>query len=103
MTVTVRTPICDDPYIYVPNTFTPNGDKLNDVLFVRGNYIDEMEFYIYNRWGEKVFESKDNDLGWDGRFKGEELGSDVFGYHLRCRCFNGQEYTAKGNVTLLRN
>lgn len=103
VTVTVRTPICDDPYIYVPNTFTPNGDKLNDVLFVRGNYIDDMEFYIYNRWGEKVFESKDKDLGWDGRFKGEELGSDVFGYHLRCRCFNGQEYTAKGNVTLLRN
>lgn len=103
VTVTVRTPICDDPYIFVPNTFTPNGDKLNDILYVRGNYIDEMEFYIYNRWGEKVFESRDKDLGWDGRYKGEDLGTDVFGYYLRCRCFNREEYTAKGNVTLLRN
>ncbi|MBP6183751.1 MAG: gliding motility-associated C-terminal domain-containing protein [Saprospiraceae bacterium] len=101
--VTVRDTICDEPYIFVPNTFTPNGDNLNDVLFVRGNYIDIMEFYLYNRWGELVFESRDKNVGWDGRYKGELLRTDVFGYYLKCKCLGGEEFFKRGNVTLLRN
>lgn len=100
--VYVRTRICDDPYIFVPNTFTPNGDGINDILYVRGFYIDEMEFYLYNRWGEKVFESHDKSIGWDGFYKGEKLRTDVFGYYLKVRCFGGEEFFKRGNVTLLR-
>lgn len=100
--VVVIAPECRDPYIYVPNGFSPNGDGRNDVLFVRGNFIDELFFVIYDRWGEKVFETTSQDIGWDGRFRGRPLNSDVFAYYMRVRCFNGEEYVKKGNVTLLR-
>ena len=103
VTVRLAIPICEDPYIFVPNTFTPNNDGNNDVLFVRGGFIDEMWFIIHDRWGNQVFESRDPDLGWDGRYQGQLLSTDVFGYYLEVRCFNGETFTHRGNVTLLRN
>lgn len=96
-------PTCEDPFIFVPNAFSPNGDGKNDVLYVRGEtIIEEMDFIVYNRWGQEVFSSNDPKLGWDGTFKGEKLGPDVFGYHLKAKCFDGQTYTQKGNVSILR-
>ncbi len=102
VTVTVRAPVCDWPNIYVPNGFSPNGDGRNDVLYVRGNGIDELYFVVYDRWGEKVFETVNPGIGWDGRHRGKLLPPDVFGYYLRVRCFNGEEFFRKGNITLLR-
>lgn len=102
VTVVVRDPVCERPNIYVPNGFSPNGDGRNDVLFVRGNSIDEMEFTIFDRWGERVFQSDNPSNGWDGTFRGKLLTSDVYAYYLRVRCFNGQEYFEKGNITLIR-
>lgn len=102
VTVVVRAPECREPFIYVPNGFSPNGDGRNDLLFVRGTGIDELYFVVYDRWGEKVFETTSQDIGWDGRFRGKTLNSDVFGYYLRVRCFNGEDFFKKGNVTLLR-
>ena len=75
---------------------------MNDDLFVRGNGIDELYFAVFNRWGEKVFETEDKDIGWDGTFRGKELSADVFGYLLEVRCFNGQTFFKKGNITLIR-
>ncbi len=96
-------PSCEDPFIYVPNAFSPNNDGKNDILFVRGeSIIEEMDFVIFNRWGQQVFASKDPKIGWDGTFKGEKLGPDVFGYHLKAKCFDGQVYTQKGNVSIIR-
>ncbi len=93
---------CVEPYIFVPNAFTPNGDNLNDLLFVRGAAIDELYFAVYNRWGEKVFETDVQSIGWDGSFSGRELPPDVYGYYLEVRCFNGEQFFKKGNVTLIR-
>ncbi len=93
---------CIDPYIFVPNAFSPNDDDLNDVLFVEGNVIDEFYFTIYDRWGEQVFESRSQSEGWDGTYRGRALAPDVYGYYLEVRCFGGEEYRARGNVTLLR-
>ncbi|MCB0594393.1 MAG: gliding motility-associated C-terminal domain-containing protein [Lewinellaceae bacterium] len=93
---------CREPFIFVPNAFTPNGDNLNDLLFVEGKTIDELYFAVYNRWGEKVFETDDQSVGWDGTYKGRELSPDVFGYYLEARCFNEEAYFKKGNVTLIR-
>jgi len=93
---------CVPPYIFVPNAFTPNGDNLNDELEVKGNTIDELYFAIYDRWGEKVFETTDQTVGWDGSFRGRALSPDVYGYYLEARCFNGEFYTQKGNITLIR-
>ena len=102
VTINVQEGICDFPYIFVPSGFTPNGDGQNDLLFVRGNFIDELTFAIYNRWGDKVFETDDQDIGWDGTFNGNELPSGVFGYYLRAVCKDGQVHTTQGNVTLIR-
>lgn len=93
---------CVAPYIFVPNAFSPNGDDLNDVLFVEGNVIDEFYFTIYDRWGEQVFESRNQAEGWDGTYRGRALSPDVYGYYLEVSCFGGEEYRARGNITLLR-
>ncbi len=102
VTVYIRAFICDEPYIFVPNAFTPNGDNTNDVLYVRGNAVTELYFAVYSRWGEMMFETEDLNVGWDGTFKGKELSPDVYGYYLRLRCLNNEEYFKKGNVTLIR-
>lgn len=101
-TVFVINPDCGAPNIYVPNAFTPNNDGRNDLLFVRSNIIEQVEFAIFNRWGQKVFETTDIQQGWDGTFKGELLSPDVYGYYLKATCFSGEEFFQKGNVTLLR-
>lgn len=102
LTVVVITPRCEEPYIFVPTGFTPDGDGLNDELFVRGNGIEEMYFAVYNRWGEKVFETEDQNIGWDGRYNERELSSDVFGFYLQVRCIGGGLFSKKGNITLIR-
>ena len=53
VTITVNIPDCGEPYIFLPNAFTPNGDGKNDLLCVRSNIIATMTLIIYNRWGEK--------------------------------------------------
>ena len=50
----------------------------------------------------KLFETEDQNVGWDGFYQGERLTPDVYGFYLQAKCFNGQEYFKKGNVTLLR-
>ena len=101
VTIVVRDVICGIPNIFVPNAFTPNGDGNNDVLFVRGSAITELHFIIYNRWGEQVFETRDQSIGWDGTFKGEQVNTDVYGYFLTVTCIDGETFETQGNVTVL--
>lgn len=93
---------CGPPNIYVPNAFTPNSDDLNESLFVRGNFLTDVYFVIYNRWGEKVFETRSLSEGWDGTYKGRAVDPAVFVYYLEAVCEDGQEYFEKGNITLIR-
>jgi gliding motility-associated-like protein len=102
VTVRIREPICDGPLIFIPNAFSPDGDGYNDVLMVNGNNIDEMTMAIYNRWGQKVFETNNQSVGWDGTFKGKDLPPDVYGYYMRCTCDKGGSLFLKGNITLLK-
>ena len=92
---------CGTPNIFVPNAFSPNGDAENDVLFVRGNNVTEMLFQVFNRWGEKVFESTRLQDGWDGIYNDKNVDPAVFVYHLTIKCGDGQEYFEKGNISLL--
>lgn len=94
--------VCGEPYVYIPNAFTPNGDGENDMLYVRGAPIAKMVFRIFNRWGEMVFETKDRLLGWDGTYKGKMMTPDVYDYYLEAECVDGTESIIKGNVTLMR-
>lgn len=102
VTVTVRKAQCDETDVYLPNAFSPNSDGVNDILYVRSNFIDDMELIIYNRWGQEVFRSKDQTVGWDGTFNGEPLPPDAYAYYLRALCINALEYRKQGNVNLLR-
>lgn len=99
MTVTVDKE-CGETYI--PSAFSPNGDGNNDLLYVRGKCIKSMQFEIYNRWGEKVFESTDPTVAWDGTYRGKSLDTGVFVYYLKAEYYNGVIVNKKGNVTLIR-
>ena len=94
--------ICGEPYVFVPNAFTPNGDNENDVLYVRGIMIEGMVFRVFDRWGEMVFESLDRDFGWDGTFRGKALDPDVYDYYLKAVCIDGNESIIKGNISLMK-
>jgi gliding motility-associated-like protein len=100
--------LCSDANIFIPNTFSPNGDGANDIFYPRGKGLFTVKsLRIFNRWGEVVF-SKTNFLpnnasdGWDGTFKGAKLSSDVYVYTMEIVCDNSQIIPLKGNVTLLR-
>ena len=94
--------ICEEPYVFIPNAFSPNGDDNNDVLLVRGIFIEKMIFRIFDRWGELVFESENPQIGWDGTFRGKKLDPDVYDFYLDVTCYNGLKSITKGNVTLMK-
>lgn len=94
--------ICELPYVFVPNAFSPNNDGYNDVLYVRGLFVEKMIFRVFDRWGELVFESTDVNFGWDGIFQGRKLDPDVYDYYLQVTCYGGLEKITKGNVTLMK-
>jgi len=101
---------CGDEIVFIPNTFTPNGDGFNDIFRIRGNAISRINYFrIYDRWGKLVFEAENESPNatkahWDGTLNnnGKELNPDVFVYSFEIQCANGQNFSGKGNVTLLR-
>ncbi len=93
---------CDATDIYVPNAFTPDGNGVNDVLYVRSRGLATLYFVIYNRWGQKVFETNDFSKGWDGTYNGMPAAPDVFDYYLEATCINQKTFFKKGNITLIR-
>lgn len=88
--------------LYIPNIFSPNGDGQNDVFRVRGENIETFHLAVYNRWGEKVFESQNLNEGWDGTYNGKPCLPDVYVYHAMIVFEDGTETSRKGNVTLVR-
>ncbi|MCX7955257.1 MAG: gliding motility-associated C-terminal domain-containing protein [Bacteroidales bacterium] len=94
--------ICEEPYIYVPNAFTPNNDGINDVLYLHAPMAIDVYFAIYDRWGECVFETTSVNKGWDGTYKGVLLDPAVFVYYLKVKCINNIYFEKKGNITLIR-
>lgn len=91
-----------DALIGVPNAFSPNGDGVNDVIRIEGKGITELEFRIYNRWGEKVFETNDKTIGWDGYYKNVLQEMEVYTYSVQAKFVDGSSKQLKGNITLLR-
>jgi gliding motility-associated-like protein len=87
--------------LFVPSGFSPNGDNENDELKVYGNCITELEILIFDRWGEKVFESTDVNASWDGTHKGKMLDNAVFVYYLNATV-NGLKVKKHGNISLVK-
>ncbi|NTW32760.1 MAG: gliding motility-associated C-terminal domain-containing protein, partial [Bacteroidetes bacterium] len=102
VTVYVIDVLCDESQIFIPNAFTPNGDNKNDKVFIRSNILNSIYFVIYNRWGEKVFETYDIGKGWNGTYKEKTCDPGVFDYYMKGICINNKEFIKKGNITLIR-
>lgn len=90
------------PRVDVPNAFTPLGPAPNNTVFVRGFAIERMRLMIFNRLGQKVFESNSMKLGWDGRFNGVLQPMDVYAYVLEVEFTDKTRTTKKGDITLIR-
>lgn len=86
----------------VPNAFSPNGNGLNDKIYVRGFGIKTMKWQIYNRWGLLVFTSSNISDGWDGYYQGKLQPQDVYHYTLVVEFFDDTKATKIGDITLLR-
>jgi gliding motility-associated-like protein len=90
-----------DKTFYVPNAFTPNGNGTNDVFQVYTNGARNIHLMIFNRWGEKIFESFDLNKGWDGTYQDRLLNPSVYVYYVEITYLDGSKKTAKGSVTLI--
>ena len=94
--------VLDNPEVFIPNSFTPNGDGNNDLFLVYGENIKTIELKIFNRWGELVFETKNQFQGWDGTYKGQLQNPAVFSYETTITLLDDKQVFRKGTITLVR-
>ncbi len=102
---TARSPVIlikGEPTPWIPSAFTPNGDEVNDIFKIYGIAIAEVEFRIFDRIGELVFETTDPTIGWDGNFLGKKASTDVYVYYAKIKMRSGDDYILQGDVTLIR-
>jgi gliding motility-associated-like protein len=88
--------------LYVPSAFTPNGDNKNDVFSAKMNNVTKLSVQIFNRWGERIFESDKPDFAWDGTENGRNCQEDVYVYHISATGYHGKDLSLIGSVTLAR-
>ena len=88
--------------VFIPNAFSPNEDNQNDTLFIRSHCIKDLSFQIYDRWGEKVFETTDTSKGWGGSYNGKGMSTGVFVYCLNATLTNGNQINRRGNILLIK-
>jgi len=105
--ITVKV-VCGDQNFFIPNTFSPNGDGVNDVFYLRGSGLFRINsLMIFDRWGEIVFEKKNLSInnpldGWNGTYKGKKAKPDVYIYQIEIVCNNGETIKYAGNVALIQ-
>jgi gliding motility-associated-like protein len=104
-TQAISTPVTGTTYaedVFIPNSFTPNGDGRNDNIRVYATGIRTLKFVIFNQWGQKVYEGNDPNTGWDGRFNGKDAPMGVYMYIATVVLHNGEEVNKKGSINLIR-
>lgn len=97
-TITIQ----DEFYLYVPNAFTPDGNRFNNTFKVSSINVIEFQIQIFNRWGELLFESEDKNFEWDGTYNGELVRDGTYVWKIFYRSINDDEETITGHVTVLR-
>lgn len=97
-TYCVKTPF----ELYVPDAFSPDNDMLNDTFFVKGKYVFGFHIVIFNRWGEKIYESDNIDKGWDGKYKNTMCETGYYFYRINAWGTKGQGANIDGTILLLR-
>lgn len=94
--------INEDFTLYVPDAFTPDGDNLNDVFLAKGRGIRDFQMWIYDRWGEKIYESSDALQGWDGSFKNKECKTDTYIWKIALTTVKGEKKEFTGHIILYK-
>jgi gliding motility-associated-like protein len=92
----------EDFGIWVPNVFTPNGDDLNDTFQPKGYGITDYQMMIFDRWGEKLYQTKDFFKGWDGFYKSQLCKEDTYVWKINVSNRHGKSKELCGIVTLLK-
>ena len=88
--------------LYIPNSFTPNGDNINDEFNAKGTGISKFNLMIYNRIGELIFESNDLAKGWDGTYFQRQVQQDVYAYIIEYKDYNNNVKVERGFLMLAR-
>lgn len=90
-------------FISMPQSFTPNGDGINDIVYVKGWLLESLlEYRIFNRWGEMIFSTNDMEIGWDGKYNGRLQKSDTYVYKVRAIGVDGDEVSLEGYLNLVK-
>jgi len=90
--------------VWIPNAFTPNGDGYNDIFYIEGFGIEEVELSIYNRWGELLYYKRADQtiVRWDGFYKGNIVQQDTYVYNIKIKDIFGEYQKRMGKVTVLK-
>ncbi|HEY0175499.1 MAG TPA: gliding motility-associated C-terminal domain-containing protein, partial [Pedobacter sp.] len=88
--------------VFIPNTFTPNGDGKNDIFYVYGNSVQTAKMRIYDQWGHVIYISLQKENGWDGTYRGQPQPNGVYVYLVDVVLKDGTKLMKKGTVTLLK-
>jgi gliding motility-associated-like protein len=87
---------------YIPSAFTPDANGTNEVFLGYGEGYSDYRMWIYDRWGKLLFESGDDQYGWDGTYRGQDVPTGLYVYHFLLFDRFGREREYHGGVTLLR-
>ena len=89
--------------LFIPNSFTPNGDGLDDDFMAYGEGMIQYKMTIYNRWGDNIFQSNNKAFGWNGKNRFDEnIPGGIYLYHIAITDFNGKPWVYNGEVNLMR-
>jgi gliding motility-associated-like protein len=99
---TITVIVLEEYDLFVPNAFSPNGDGHNDILYVRGTGVEWVTLRVYDRVGEKVWETHDLMQGWDGNYHGAPMNTGIFVYYLEAKMYSGETIKKEGDITLVR-
>ncbi len=86
----------------LPNSFSPNGDNNNDVYLVRGGPFTQLDFRVYDNWGREIFQTTDQEVGWDGTENGSEVPVGVYVYTIKATNLDGETFDYSGRINLFR-
>lgn len=99
---------CTRENLFIPNTFSPNGDGVNELFYPRGRGIEKIKsLKIFNRWGQLIYSrenffANDQSAGWNGKHSGKDVSTDVYVYMIDLVCENGNIITLKGDIALVK-
>ncbi len=100
--VKVESVLCEEPFVFVPNVFSPNGDGLHDVIGIQSSFSLDGLWMIRDRMGNEIFRTTSLDDLWNGSYKGEAAETGVYHFYLRVNCPNGEIWEKEGNITLMK-